>query len=338
MTLSRCPACGAATATPADGAALHGCLACGHRWRASRLPAGHYRHSHGRNPETPHSARKYRERLQAIAPLLDDSARIVELGCADGTFGAMVKATKTLTYVGIEVSADSAIAKIRLDRVADSLEGNDAGTFDLALAFHVVEHLAAPADTLATLRRLLVPGGKLVLEVPNGAGHPLLDEDAHPEHLHLFSPASLTLLLARCGFALESMHAGNFESPLYPDSLRVVAAPARSPEEKRATLLARFRQQLPERFVVYGIGGDFRNYVLPLLGELDVAALCDSDPARHGETHAGHIVGAYDAARLAGLPILIASARHADDIRATLARTTSPETRIVDLEKVYGAH
>ncbi|MDS4013437.1 MAG: class I SAM-dependent methyltransferase, partial [Candidatus Accumulibacter sp.] len=302
-----------------------------------RLPPDHYRQCRQRNPETAHSARKYRDRLQAIAPLLGDGARVIELGCADGAFGAMVKAERQLTYVGVEVSEDAVAARTRLDRVADSLDGNDDGSFDLALAFHVIEHLATPADTLAVLRRQLVPDGKLVLEVPNGAGHPLRDDDTHPEHLHLFSPGSLTLLLTRSGFAVESMQAGCFESQLYPDCLRVVAAPARSPEEKRVALLDRFRRLLPGRFIVHGIGGDFRNYVLPLLGDLDVVALCDSDPSRHGETHAGLVVGPYDAVRFAGLPILIASARHADDIRTMLVREAPPQTCIVDLEEIYGA-
>lgn len=348
---SRCPCCGtppgAGSPAPArshasstDRSATDDgwhCPACGHRWRDDRLPPGHYQDSRGRNDGANGAARKHAERLAGIAPLLRNGLRILEIGCADGTFGAQVKAAANVDYWGVELSQDAARAELRLDRVVRGTAAEvPPPAFDLLLAFHVLEHLADPGAELAVWRRLLTACGTLLVEVPHRAGHPLLDTDRHPEHLHQFTPASLAALFERSDFSLQTLSIGHFESALYRDSLRVTAAPARTAEARREALHACFVRLLPNPFVVWGIGGDFRNYVLPLLPRLDVAALCDSDTARHGETVGGHTVTAYDAARLAGLPVLIASSRHAASIRDALIAQGIPATAIVDLEQIYG--
>ena len=47
----------------------------------------------------------------------------------------------------------------RLEHVAD-------GSYDVVMAFHVLEHFADPLRALATWRRVLKPGGYLVVSVP----------------------------------------------------------------------------------------------------------------------------------------------------------------------------
>lgn len=325
----------APAATAGDGEFV--CPACAHRWREDRLPAGHYRDSRLRTPPGAAAERKYGERLAAVAPLLAGCRRVIEIGCADGAFGARVKAAAPLFYCGVEISGDAAAAAGRLDRVLPaSADAAAAGPFDLLLAFHVLEHLADPAAELAGWRALLAADARLLVEVPNGGGHPLHADDRHPEHLHRYTPASLAALLAHAGFAPLAMSSGHFESARYADSLRMLARIAPDAAAQRAALLARFCRLLPGRFVVCGLGGDFRNDVLPLLAELPVAALCDSDPERHGETLAGHAVAAYDAAALRSLPVLIASSRHAAGIRAGLVAQGVPAASIVDLDRIHG--
>jgi SAM-dependent methyltransferase len=79
--------------------------------------------------------------------------------------------------------------------------------FDAVTLNHVVEHLPDALATLRECRRLLRPGGTLVLYTPNGAsfGHAVFR--AHwrglepPRHLQLFGPRSLGALLHDAGFA-----------------------------------------------------------------------------------------------------------------------------------------
>lgn len=273
--------------------------------------------------------------MATLKPLLRDGLRIMEIGCAEGEFGAQVKDWARVEYVGVEPSRDAAQAARLLDRVLAALpQGGDP--YDLLLAFHVLEHIPDVAADVARWRQLLKSGGTAIVEVPRGAGHPLLSDDLNPEHLHQFTAASLIAVFARNGLETAVLTSGHYESAVYPDSLRLVARPALSAAERRDMLLARFHARLPGPFAVYGLGGDFRNYVLPLLNDLQVVALLDSDVKRHGKRIGSHAVSAFDASRHAGLPVLVASLRFGDEIAGRLAAAGVPREIIVSLADLYG--
>lgn len=69
---------------------------------------------------------------------------------------------------------------------------------DVVIARHVLEHCLDSVGTLNKWKRVIRPGGKLVVAVPDErvtTGIPL-----NPEHVHAFSPESLKSLLEACGF------------------------------------------------------------------------------------------------------------------------------------------
>jgi SAM-dependent methyltransferase len=98
---------------------------------------------------------------------------------------------------------------------------------DVVTLWNVLEHLYDPKATLLEIRRILRPGGLLVIALPN------LDcLDAHifgpawsgydvPRHLYVFSEATLTRMLAQTGFrvlrirCLDSSHFVFFYSLRY---------------------------------------------------------------------------------------------------------------------------
>lgn len=338
-----CPACSGNEATcPSRPIAHYLCRLCGHRWSratGSELQQQqYYSQLGGRNTVSdPGYDRKMDDRLGDLAPLLHDGMRVLEIGCAEGDLGRRIKEMTSVEYVGIELSEDALTAMNFLDRVSrDSAAVLCDEPYDLILSFHVLEHISDIRAEAGHWLRLLKPSGALVVEVPNEAGHPLLSWDANAEHLHQFTTTSLSALLDHAGFAIKKLSTGHFESTVYSDSLRVLARSRMVAQNRRNHLISTFRAVFPGPFIVYGIGGDFRNYVAPLLPKLQVAALVDSDSARHGQRIASHKVEAFNFSKFAGLPILVTSLRYKADITAVLKKQGVPSHAIYGLDSIFG--
>ncbi len=336
--IDTCPCCAFATSSPES--ALRCCLRCGHRWTlpTEESTPGHYESQVARNdPHAPWFKQKLAERTVALSALVTrHTQRILEVGCAEGELGRAIKARFPVNYDGVELSLDRNTAAASLDRVFSVPAPQiDSPSYDLIVSFHVLEHIADLDPELQAWRRLLAPEGKLLLEVPHRSGHPLLTDDHNPEHLHQFTPASLTMLLARHGFTCEHLSLGHYESPLYPDSIRVIAGLPLDTNQQHARLLQRFRQCIDGPFVACGIGGDFHNYVLPVAATLPILALVDNSPAKWGQQVAGHTVTAYDPNQHGTYPMLVCSMRFGAAIRHHLLGLGVAPERLIGLEEIY---
>lgn len=277
--------------------------------------------------------------MRTIRPLVRSGARIVEIGCAEGGLGAEVKSVAPVHYTGVELSLDSESARTRLDSVVlgTAADVHD-GPYDLLLAFHVLEHIEHVEREVTVWRHLLGPEGHAIIEVPNQFGHPLLNWDSNREHLHFFTMSSLTSLCQRCGLDPLVVGRDHFESSVYLDSLRLLVRPALCAADRRRSLVDRFLARVPGPFAVMAIGGDFANYVQPLIDELPVTALFDTNPRMHGVVVGAHVVGPFDRQRLGDRPVLIASLKFKPELTVWLGSECglSPE-RIFGLDDVYDA-
>jgi 2-polyprenyl-3-methyl-5-hydroxy-6-metoxy-1,4-benzoquinol methylase len=100
----------------------------------------------------------------------DSRLRVLDLGCSAGLLAEKMRAAGHVV-VGIDSLALPGVQD-RTDEfyVADLEHGLPAevGTgYDVVVAGDVIEHLARPALLLAEVRRVLKPGGQLLLSVPN---------------------------------------------------------------------------------------------------------------------------------------------------------------------------
>jgi methionine biosynthesis protein MetW len=110
-----------------------------------------------------------------IADLVPERARrVLDLGCASGALGAALKERGDVEVVGIELDPSyAAAAREVYDRV---VEGDvqdvpaDLGRFDCLVAADVLEHLVDPWSALEAYVRMLEPGCRAIVSLPN-VGH-----------------------------------------------------------------------------------------------------------------------------------------------------------------------
>jgi SAM-dependent methyltransferase len=83
--------------------------------------------------------------------------------------------------------------------------------FDVVSMWHVLEHLFDPSWVLAEVYRILKPGGRLMLEVPNFHSLSRFILRTYwfplelPRHLYHFTPQTLQAMLTKGGFRVTSL-------------------------------------------------------------------------------------------------------------------------------------
>lgn len=113
-----------------------------------------------------------------IFQLVDEGARVLEIGCASGVQTRFLTREKGCRVTGIELDPESAeLARGECEEViVGDIERMDLtgrlgkGEFDLVLIADVLEHLYDPAKVLREVQIYLKEGGAVVASIPN-VGH-----------------------------------------------------------------------------------------------------------------------------------------------------------------------
>jgi SAM-dependent methyltransferase len=130
---------------------------------------------------------------------------VLDFGCGSGAWLNELQDRGWVTY-GIEPSTDLAF-----DRHARLLSIPTQAQFQFVIAYHVLEHLPRPLDTLHHLAQALCSGGHCFISVPrldglaaHGKMHYCLQKH---NHIVAFTEACMRGLLARAGLeTLTSLH------------------------------------------------------------------------------------------------------------------------------------
>jgi SAM-dependent methyltransferase len=136
--------------------------------------------------------------------------RVLDFGCGGGSFLAEMRA-QGWQVTGLDVSAPT-VERVRSELGLHVLEGSlphdelKPESFDVITMWHSLEHVHQPREVLREANRLLAPGGKIIVAVPNIDSLPFRWFGRHwfgldlPRHLTHFTPWTLPLMLERAGF------------------------------------------------------------------------------------------------------------------------------------------
>jgi 2-polyprenyl-6-hydroxyphenyl methylase/3-demethylubiquinone-9 3-methyltransferase len=183
----------------------------------------------------PDAVKSYYERLaakRAAGPLVETSRhwyalqaagtgqRVLDVGFGNGLVLQHLRG-RYVERVGVDLALNKHALGLRKEGIkvvkADVAQGLPfkAASFDLVVSLDVIEHVFDPRSFLAELRRVLRPGGRLLVSTPNvrylrqlwrigvqGRGPQTSGEDAGWDggHLHYFCSADLRQLAAEAGF------------------------------------------------------------------------------------------------------------------------------------------
>jgi 2-polyprenyl-3-methyl-5-hydroxy-6-metoxy-1,4-benzoquinol methylase len=141
--------------------------------------------------------------IRALRP----SGRLLDVGAARGDF--LSEARASFDVYGVEPNPElsaivGAVAPVH-PGVVETAPWTD---FDIAVAFHVIEHVDSPHRFVSAIAERLKPGGLLVLETPDIDSLPfrLFNQRWRqfiPEHYFFFSRQTLSRLLTDCGFVVD---------------------------------------------------------------------------------------------------------------------------------------
>jgi ubiquinone/menaquinone biosynthesis C-methylase UbiE len=229
-----CHLCGSAelqTVAEHAGKRLDKCLDCGvHFVDPQPSPAALATHfESGEAVETDELKTKFETNRQPVLSRVvnylhaaKDGGSILDVGCATGLFLANVAKEPGWRAWGVDLSPWTAQQARRngvLVHIGDTRSAKfGAHSFDVITVLDAFYYFSHPASELAEFRRVLKADGLLVLELPwantriwrrklgsklpRGSRTPLLRSS---DHLYYYTPRSVSLLLRKNGFVVESI-------------------------------------------------------------------------------------------------------------------------------------
>lgn len=214
--------------SPIPGTKLGFCEACGF-YHADPYPSESYLKDYYSSYEMPTPQANLPETARLLARHAPLTARIVDIGCGDGSF---LKEMHNLGYrkltgfdqgPGIERARTLGFADFRYKSVWDYLGEAEAGNArepSVVVMINVLEHVSTPLDLLRRVHSILPKDGLLCVTVPNDFSplqQAFLKVKGHlpwfvclPDHLNYFSFSTLSHALRKSGFKIVD------QTALYP--------------------------------------------------------------------------------------------------------------------------
>ena len=191
---------------------------------------------------TPKGIRLDHRVRQAVDLLPPHAKRLLDLGAGDAVVSAaLARATHARLGVSLDIGTPPPLCdrpgpiELVTARLPGPLPFPD-GAFDVVVALEVIEHLLDPDEFLEECKRILAPGGSIILSTPRldsflvvaslllGVQPPGVEcsphhrygagpgEDRPSGHVHLFTKRAMTEALAAHGLQIDAYKEGRFSS------------------------------------------------------------------------------------------------------------------------------
>jgi SAM-dependent methyltransferase len=206
-------------------------------------------------PEENYWFRRHEAAYLALLPYCVDAV-VLEAGCGEG-YGAELLAGVARTVCGVDYDeltvAHVAKAYPRIGAVRGNLAGLPVhgSSVDVVANLQVIEHLWDQEGFLAECRRVLRPGGRLLVTTPNRLTFsPGRETPLNPFHTRELAPSELDSMLAAAGFGVELLaglrHGPGIDDSIIEEQVRVAVSETPWP----ASLLAKVSAVTVDDFVV----------------------------------------------------------------------------------------
>ena len=136
-------------------------------------------------------------------------SRVLDLGCGHGLYLYFVKGAGYANVTGVDFSAQQValahqigIPEVKQANIFEYLASTQ-DTFDVILVMDVLEHLEPQElfDSLRQVQRIMNPGAKLIIHVPNAEGlFGMRIRFGDYTHTQAFTPRSISQVLKTLGF------------------------------------------------------------------------------------------------------------------------------------------
>lgn len=155
---------------------------------------------------------KYEKKLKQLKyfeGFVSENSKCLEIGCGWGTLAKVVKDKFNCEIDVVEPSKLAAkVAKEHFGLNAfqgdfNSFvdQGHNNKNYNFIYSYHVFEHIADPDIFLGKIKKILAPGGKLLLALPNTLNPEQPSERIfHIDHCFYYTPRTIELMLGKHGF------------------------------------------------------------------------------------------------------------------------------------------